>query len=455
MNNFGTKIRKISLFFGDIILLYFSLFLTLILRYQSNFNQEIWQVHWPIFSGPFIVWLIIFYSFNLYELSIGKNLFKLFNNYLPAIILNLLIGVVYFYILSPKTNITPKTILVILTIIFTIFFFLWRKLITKITSSDKLYQNLLFIGYQPLVNSLLPPPGTNRRFGFVYEGIATDIPLDKLNITIPHYQFNQIEEVIKNKKINLVVINEPDKQASTDILFRALPLKVSFISLTNFYEQVNQRIPLEIINRGWFLDNLSEGNKAFFESIKRLFDIVLAIISGTISLPLIPFIILAITLDSKGKIIFKQKRLGKAGKIFTALKFRTMFSNAEKTGPMWARENDPRITKIGKFLRKTRLDEIPQLWNILKGEMSFVGPRPERPEFTEDLKNKIPFYKERLLVKPGLTGWAQINFPYADSVESSLKKLQFDLFYIKHRSMFLDLTILLKTINIVLKGGGR
>ena len=137
------------------------------------------------------------------------------------------------------------------------------------------------------------------------------------------------------------------------------------------------------------------------------------------------------------------------------MKFRSMYENAEKNGAVWAKQDDPRITKIGKFLRKTRLDEIPQLWNILKGEMSFVGPRPERPEFIAKLKVEIPFYNERLLVKPGLTGWAQINFPYADSVESTLKKLQYDLYYIKHRSLILDLSIILKTLNIILKRGGR
>ena len=132
-----------------------------------------------------------------------------------------------------------------------------------------------------------------------------------------------------------------------------------------------------------------------------------------------------------------------------------MYQNAESNGPMWATENDPRITDVGKFLRTTRLDEIPQLWNILKGEMSFVGPRPERPEFIETLIKEVPFYKERLLVKPGLTGWAQIKMPYADSVESSLKKLQYDLYYIKHRSLFFDLSVILKTINTVLKKIGR
>ncbi|MCX6785491.1 MAG: sugar transferase [Candidatus Komeilibacteria bacterium] len=454
MNHFGLKISKISALFGDIILLYLSLLITLVLRYRGHFDQTIWQSHWPIFSGLFCVWLLIFYSFNLYDPDKNKNFLNLFNNFLPAAIVNLSLGIIYFYILAPKTNITPKTVLVILLAVFTLFFFFSRKLLNKIHNSDKLYQNLLFIGYQPLISQLLPESG-NKRFGFVFKGIVTEQPLTPTYFPLPCYPLERMEEILKQEKINLVVINETDNQNITNILFKALPLRINFISLTAFYEQVNQRVPLEIISRGWFLDNFSEGSKNFYEPSKKLLDLALCLITGIVSLILIPFIALAIKLSSNGPILFKQIRVGKDGQTFLALKFRTMYENAEKSGPMWARENDPRITKVGRFLRKVRLDEIPQLINILKGDMSFVGPRPERPEFINELELKIPFYKERLLVKPGLTGWAQINFPYADSAESSLKKLQYDLYYIKHRSFFLDLSVVLKTISIVFKQSGR
>lgn len=169
-----------------------------------------------------------------------------------------------------------------------------------------------------------------------------------------------------------------------------------------------------------------------------------------------PLIGAAIALTSKGPVFFKQTRSGYGGKPFLLYKFRTMFQNAEKNGAVWAEMNDPRITVVGKFLRQTRLDEIPQLLNILKGEMSFVGPRPERPEFVADLTQKIPFYQERLLVKPGLTGWAQILGPaYGGNVEESLEKLQYDLFYVKHRDIFLDWAIIIKTLSIVTKMIGR
>jgi len=455
MNNFLANFNKFFSFFGDIGLLYLSLWLTLLIRYQGNFNQYIWSIHWPTFSGLFLIWLIIFYAFNLYDTPTRRSRIDTFNNYFKSIIINIGISVLYFYILSPTTDIKPKTVLAILVIIFSIFFFLWRSLIIKLFSSPNLNQNLLFIGYEPLIKELLPKKGSKQKFGFNYIGIVINQSISDPEIDLPQFPLDELNKIIQDKNVNLLVINEPENEQITNKLFEALKLRINFISLTNFYESNTHRIPLKIINRGWFLDNFSEGNKEVFETIKRLLDILFAIIFGLVSLILIPFISLVISLDSKGKIIFKQKRMGKDGKEFTALKFRTMYKNAEENGAMWAQKNDPRITKLGAFLRKTRLDEITQLWNIIKGEMSFVGPRPEQSKLIEELKNQIPFYTERLLVKPGLTGWAQINFPYASSTEDSLKKLQYDLYYIKHRSLLLDLGIILKTINLILKGGGR
>ena len=227
-------------------------------------------------------------------------------------------------------------------------------------------------------------------------------------------------------------------------------------NISGFYEIITNKIPVENIEYDWFLENLSENSKKAYEIFKRLVDIIFAIIGLIISIPFLPFIILAIKIDSNGPIIFRQIRTGKNGKDFLAMKFRSMVDNAEKNGAQWAEKNDSRITKMGKIMRKTRLDEIPQLINILKGEMSFVGPRPERPEFIEILSKEIPFYKERLLTKPGLTGWAQLKGPaYGGSKEESLEKLKFDLYYIKNRNFLLDISIILKTVNIVLNRKGQ
>jgi exopolysaccharide biosynthesis polyprenyl glycosylphosphotransferase len=167
-----------------------------------------------------------------------------------------------------------------------------------------------------------------------------------------------------------------------------------------------------------------------------------------------PLIALAVRLDSPGPVFFRQERVGKGEQPFTLIKFRTMRNDAEKNGAVWACKDDPRVTKVGHILRKTRLDEIPQLFNVLKGDMSFVGPRPERPEFVETLKEKIPYYSKRHFVKPGVTGWAQVRYPYGASVEDSLEKLRYDLYYIKNFSIFLDILIILETIKVVLFGRG-
>jgi lipopolysaccharide/colanic/teichoic acid biosynthesis glycosyltransferase len=227
-----------------------------------------------------------------------------------------------------------------------------------------------------------------------------------------------------------------------------LSLKINFIGLANFYEIITGKVPLDAINKTWFLENLSEGNKKFFDIFKRFYDITLGIMFLILTLPFWPLIMIIVKLESKGPIFFLSKRTGKNNKVFNLFKFRTM--REEGNDRKMTAVNDPRITRFGKFMRKTRIDEIPQVINILKGDLSFVGPRPERPEFVAKLEEAIPFYKERLLVKPGATGWAVVNEYHSPSIEDSIKKLQFDLFYIKNRSIYLDLTIILKTIATIL-----
>jgi exopolysaccharide biosynthesis polyprenyl glycosylphosphotransferase len=193
----------------------------------------------------------------------------------------------------------------------------------------------------------------------------------------------------------------------------------------------------------------------FQQSIKRLADIFLAVVGLVILSPVFPLLGLAIRLDSPGPILYRQIRCGKAGKPFSIIKLRTMKIDAEEDGKArWATERDPRITRVGFYLRKTRLDELPQLLNMLKGEMSFIGPRPERPEFVKELQEAIPFYRTRLMVKPGLTGWAQVHYDYGNSVEDALVKLQYDFYYMRHWSLLMDLYIIFRTIGVVLKFKG-
>jgi len=235
-------------------------------------------------------------------------------------------------------------------------------------------------------------------------------------------------------------------------LFSSLSLRLEFINSINFYEKVISKIPIDAINQMWFLENLNEANKIFFDKTKLVFDILFSLFIFTITLPLWIIIAMIIKYESKGPVFFKQTRAGKHN-TFKIFKFRTMRTENNNFVP--TAKNDSRITKFGSFLRKSRLDELPQVINIIKGEMSFVGPRPERPELIEKLEKVVPFYKERMLVKPGLSGWDQVSGEYhSPSEEDTLKKLQYDLYYVKNRSIYLDFSILLKTISVVINRAG-
>jgi sugar transferase (PEP-CTERM system associated) len=223
-----------------------------------------------------------------------------------------------------------------------------------------------------------------------------------------------------------------------------------------FYEKATGRILVTAVRPSWLIFSDGFVKTPRTEIIKRLFDITVSLAALILSLPVMVLAAIAIKLESPGPILYRQARLGQNGCVFILNKFRSMRHEAEKeTGPVWTQQRDPRITRVGALLRRTRLDEVPQLFNVLVGHMSFIGPRPERPEFVEELQKKIPYYMERLAVKPGITGWAQVNYRYGASVEDAVEKLQYDLYYIKNLSLFLDLLILLNTVQVVLFARGR
>lgn len=226
---------------------------------------------------------------------------------------------------------------------------------------------------------------------------------------------------------------------------------IEVLDAPGIYERITGKLLLENINPSWFI--FCSGFKITFvlRAVKRLVDIVCSVLGLLVCLPFAPLVLLAIRLDSPGPVFFRQERVGQGDRPFVLYKLRTMRQDAEQgTGAVWASKSDPRVTRLGQFLRKSRIDEIPQLINVLRGEMSLVGPRPERPEFVQKLKEIIPYYSERHFVKPGVTGWAQVRYPYGASVEDALEKLRYDLYYIKNISMFFDLGIIFRTIGVVL-----
>jgi len=268
---------------------------------------------------------------------------------------------------------------------------------------------------------------------------------------------SQLMELMRGQQIHRVIVAMSDRRGTLPVT-EILQLRLSGIKIeeaTSWLEKISGRIEVENLYPSWLIFADGFRSSAGFMLLRRVFAIMASALLLLVVLPVIPFVVLAIKLDSPGAVLYKQKRVGLGGKIFYCFKFRTMRQDAEAdTGATWALDDDPRITRVGKFLRTARLDEIPQLWCVLKGDMSFVGPRPERPEFTESLAREIPFYAVRSAVRPGITGWAQVRYKYGNTVEDSKQKLQYDLYYIKNMSLGLDLLIMFQTIKIVLLGRG-
>lgn len=257
--------------------------------------------------------------------------------------------------------------------------------------------------------------------------------------------------------IHRVIVAMPDRRGQLPVE-ELLDLRLAGVTIeeaTSWLEKISGRIEVEQLNPSWLIFAEGFHFSNFWRATSRLFNFGMAVVGTVLSLPLLPLIALAVLLDSPGQVLYRQKRVGFGGSIFYCYKFRTMRQDAEAdTGATWATDDDPRITRIGRFLRLTRLDELPQLWCVLKGDMNFVGPRPERPEFVEWLGREIPYYGIRHVVRPGITGWAQVQYKYGNTVGDAREKLQYDLFYIKNASTGLDLLILFQTIKIVVLGRG-
>jgi exopolysaccharide biosynthesis polyprenyl glycosylphosphotransferase len=458
MNN--KKFKQFCLLCLDLALLFLSLKITVIMRYQEELTNSIEKEHYQVFTPVFLIWLIIFYINSLYDFKkiINKN--KVLEKLGKSILISLVVSMILFYIL-PQTQITPKTNLIIFSFLAFTFIGVWRLFFLSVNKKYLPGSNIAIIGYNEIIMKTIQIIKKNPQIGYNIKFILTEknhVVVDVADV----YNFkiiedsNQLSRAIKDHKIDSLIL-EKDVSEMKDLqktLFNLLPTGINYYNLINFYEEISGQIPLEILNKAWFLENLNLAEKRNFERIKRLVDLSLASLSLLIIIPISLITSILIKLTSEGPIIFKQLRCGKNNKEFYLYKFRSMKVQGNNLSP--TKKNDARITKVGKFIRKTRIDELPQIFNVLKGDMSFVGPRPERPELIKELSANIPFYNARNLVKPGITGWDQISGEYhSPSIEDTYKKLQYDLFYIKNRSIYLDITIILKTIKTALGHEGR
>ena len=432
------KLKQLVVLLGDVFLFYGALVLTLIIRYGYPEWIKSFGAHLKPFSWILIIWICIFYLTDLYQVKILKKDVNLIGNLLLSIVLAVILSVLLFYALAPVSKLTPKTNLLIFGVIFGALAYLWRLLVANFLLFSGWRYRLLVIGDSPRIEEIVSFLKSNPLLG--YDVILQLKESQKINK-------DNLSKLINENKINTIILPPQIKKefAIVESVYRLLPLELTTTDFITFYETIFGKIPLEELEETWFIEKIIT-KRPLFDALKRMLDIILSFILVAVLLPIFLIIALLIKFSSKGPIIFKQQRMKKNDEIFWLYKFRTM--RVEIEGPLWTIENDKRLTPIGKILRFSHLDELPQLWNILKGDIAFVGPRAERIELVEKYK-KLPYYEIRHIIKPGFTGWAQIYYRPSASLEEAFEKLKYDIYYIKNRSLFLDVLVIFKTIRDV------
>ena len=410
--------------------------------------------YWMVFLG---VYLNFFGTiFEMYNLQVASNQFQVFKSLVLTVSTTVLV-----YLLTPiySPELPSKRIQIVLFyLVVFLALFLWRMFYVSFLASNRFFQNAVLIcdkeQVEELISGLENIDPHYKIIAFVNtdtaEDTTTDYPYCK------NIKRDSLFSFVKQNNISEVVIASQKTEGMTPDLYqqllRLLESSIIIREYTQVYESKTQRIPVQYMSRDFyrfFPFSRSNQNKLYLMNV-RILEILISLLGASIGIVVTPFVVLGNFIGNRGKLFYTQERVGKDGVVFKIFKFRTMVSNAETNGAVFTTTNDDRVTVFGKFLRKTRIDEFPQFINILKGDMAVIGPRPERPFFVKEIAEIMPFYETRHIIKPGLTGWAQVNYSYGATIDESLIKLQYDLYYIKHRSIFLDLSITFKTITTVL-----
>jgi exopolysaccharide biosynthesis polyprenyl glycosylphosphotransferase len=452
--HFEVSERKILLKVFDVLFVLSTLYVISSIFNFKYFTFSTTNFYWAIVLS---IYINVFGSvFEMYNLQVSSNQFQIIKSIILTTSTTVLI-----YLLTPiYTPVLPSNRLQILIFFVSIFSTLlaWRIFYVKFLASHRFVKNAILIcdkeQLQELVNGLKSADPHYKIIGFVNSDGDDSIKI-KLN-TIKSIKVNDLEDYVRSHSISEIVIASQKTEGITVNLYNQLIhlLENGFIirEYTQVYEAITHRIPVQYVSRDfyrYFPFSRSNQNHLYLLA-SRLIEIIFSIIGLAFGLVFLPIILIGNLIGNRGSLFYTQERVGKNGQVFKIYKYRTMVKNAEVNGAVFTTQNDSRITPFGKFMRKTRLDEFPQFINILKGDMSIIGPRPERPIFVKEIAELMPFYETRHVVKPGLTGWAQVNYAYGDSIEDSLVKLQYDLYYIKHRSIFLDINIIIKTFSTVL-----
>ena len=452
--HFNISERKVLLRIFDIV------FILVVLYFVSNtFEFDYFTITKENWRWVFV--LILYISifgtvFELYDLQKSSKIEKIST----SIVFTVSITVLFYFLTPFFTPVLPDNRLQIIYFYFAIIFalFLWRIVYLTFIVSPRFFKKVLIVGETPNIKNIVDifndSDPNYKIVGFIN---CEKNKKDKVKLKgIVEYSPMQIYQIIKDENIAEIVIASYNSENITPQIYRDLitlleggfPIK----EYTQVYEDMTQRVPVQYVGKDfykYFPFSRSNQNKMYL-FFHRLFDLFISFFGILIGVLLLPLIVLGNLIANRGPLFYIQERIGKNGNLFRIIKYRTMVKNAEKNGAVWSKKGDVRITPFGKFLRNSRLDEIPQFLNIMKGEMTLIGPRPERPHFVRELSQTLPFYETRHIIKPGLTGWAQVNTRYGSSVDDSLLKLQYDLYYIKHRSFFLDANIMIKTLSTII-----
>ncbi len=441
----GGNKEPFVLFVGDIISLVVSFWLALAIRYAEIPSLATIEAHVVPFAFLSVLWIFVFFIAGLYERHA-----IVFQKKLPGIILNAqiansLIAVFFFYILTPYFNVAPKTILVLYFIISFGFIVLWRLLGFSFFGARR-QEHAILIGTGEEMQSLEEEVNASKRYNLHFVSSVDLSQIDGIDFK------QEIVSRVYSEKISSIVVDLRNEKAEAILpaLYNLIFSNVRFLDMYKVYEEVFDRIPLSLVKYNWFLENISSASHMGYDILKRLMDLFAGSFLWIISLPLYPFVILAIKMDDGGPAFIFQERIGKNNVLIKIIKFRSMVRD---------KNEEMMVTRVGKFIRATRIDELPQLWNVIIGELSLVGPRPEIPELVRVYEREIPYYNVRHLVTPGLSGWGQIkdyNVPRGTAdVDKTRTKLSYDLYYIKNRSLVLDMAIAAKTIKTLVSRSGN
>jgi len=452
VKHFNISERKILLRIVDVLSAIVGIYVFSEYHELSYFDIQQSDVIWYVLLSFYI--LLFGTIFEIYDLQKAESRFKIFKNLTLAILLTVL-----FFLLTPVyTPSLPANRIEIVYFfgILLLSIFLWRIFYISVITSPRFYRNSVIVGdnYNPVEVKKELEKSDPHFFvrAYLHTGNEAVYGMGEDCVALAH---DALESFVINNNISEIIVTNSFKGVDNKLARILIPLLrkgYSIRSYSHVYEDLSSKVPVQNVGNDfycYFPFSKSHNNK-LYQTFHRFMDIIVGTIGLMFLCLILPFVMLINLLFNKGPIFYKQVRVGKNGKHYLIYKLRTMVKDAEKKGAQWATKNDARITVFGNILRKTRLDEVPQFINVFKGDMSFIGPRPERPHFVKELEKQIPFYEIRHVIKPGVTGWAQVNAKYASSAEDTLEKLQFDLYYIKNRNVFLDLRILLKTFSTVI-----